>query len=112
MFTGGELPALVLIDAVARMREGVLGSARSALDESHAAGLLEYCQYTRPREWEGHAVPDVLLNGNHKAIAEYNRQDALRVTLRNRPEMLESAALTDKERATIEKVRLEPANGL
>lgn len=98
VLTGGELPALALIDAVARMVPGVLGSFASALDESHAGDLLEYDQYTRPREWEGHVVPEVLLNGNHRLIEEYQRRDALRVTKKNRPDLLDRAALSERDR--------------
>ena len=97
--TGGELPAMVLIDAVARMREGVLGSDQSAADESHGAGgLLEYPHYTRPQVFEGMKVPDVLINGDHARIAAWRREQSLRVTAERRPDLLKTADLTDKER--------------
>ncbi len=99
--TGGELPAMVLIDAVARLKDGVLGSGESALDESHGtSGLLEYPQYTRPRVFEGMEVPEVLINGDHARIAAWRREQSLRVTAERRPDLLNSADLTDKERET------------
>ena len=85
MLTGGELPALVLIDAVARHLPGVLGSDESARDESFSKGLLEYPQYTRPRAFRGLAVPEVLLNGNHADIEAWRRKQALQITLRTPP---------------------------
>lgn len=105
VLTGGELPAMVLVDAVSRMLEGVLGSEESAEDESFSAdGLLEYPQYTRPRCFHGREVPEVLLNGNHKEIGLWRRKEAIMTTLKRRPEMLETASLTDKERAFIEQM--------
>ena len=99
ILTGGELAALVLTDAVARLIPGVLGSSSSAVDESFSAsGLLEYPQYTRPRVFEGEEVPEVLLNGNHQAIAEWRREQALLETARKRPDLLTTAELTEKER--------------
>lgn len=98
VLTGGELPALVLIDCVSRMIPGVLSEEACFEDESHYHGLLEYPQYTRPAEWEGRAVPPVLLTGHHKNIAQWRREQSLLRTLQKRPDLLESAALTDKER--------------
>ena len=86
--TGGELPAMVLIDAVSRLREGVLGSADSALDESFGAGLLEYPQYTRPPIYEGLAVPEVLLSGHHAEIEKWRRAQAEARTRQRRPDLL------------------------
>ena len=104
ILTGGELAALVLTDAVARLIPGVLGSASSAVDESFsAAGLLEYPQYTRPRVFEGEQVPPVLLSGDHRAIAEWRRQQALLATARLRPDLLETADLTEKEKRYLEE---------
>ena len=104
ILTGGELAALVLTDAVARLIPGVLGSASSAVDESFsAAGLLEYPQYTRPRVFEGEEVPPVLLSGDHRAIAEWRRQQALLATARLRPDLLETADLTEKEKRYLEE---------
>ncbi|MDR0396100.1 MAG: tRNA (guanosine(37)-N1)-methyltransferase TrmD [Oscillospiraceae bacterium] len=106
ILTGGEPAAIVLIDAVARLIPGVLGSIESARDESFSSdGLLEYPQYTHPRVVGGVSAPDVLLSGNHAAIAAWKREQSLRVTLERRPELLERAALTDKERRLIESWR-------
>jgi tRNA (guanine37-N1)-methyltransferase len=87
VLTGGELPAMVVIDAVARMIPGVLGQKESFMDESFYAGLLEYPQYTRPSEFQGLSVPDVLLSGNHKKIDEWRKEQSLKITLRNRPDL-------------------------
>jgi len=89
VLTGGELPAMVLIDAVARHLPGVLGSAESARDESFSGGLLEYPQYTRPREYRGLMVPEVLLSGNHAEIEAWRREQARRITAERRPDLLD-----------------------
>lgn len=103
VLTGGETAAIVLIDCVSRLVPGVLGSAESAGDESFSsAGLLEYPQYTRPRVFENMEVPEVLLNGDHKKINQWRREQSLLVTARLRPDMLAAAPMTDKERAWIE----------
>ena len=92
VLTGGELPAMVLIDAVARLQTGVLGSDESAQDESHGlSGLLEYPQYTRPRVFEGMAVPEVLLSGDHAKIAAWRQDQSLQVTAQRRPDLLKKA---------------------
>ena len=88
VLTGGELPALTLIDAVARHLPGVLGSDESARDESFAGGLLEYPQYTRPREFRGLQVPGVLLNGNHAEIEAWRKEQAEKITAERRPDLL------------------------
>lgn len=88
VLTGGELPALVLVDTVARMCEGVLSSAECFEEESHFNGLLEYPQYTRPEVWEGEAVPPVLLTGHHKNIAAWRREQSLEITRERRPDLL------------------------
>lgn len=88
VLTGGELGALVVIDAVARLVPGVLGSEQSSVDESFSSGLLEYPQYTRPREYRGLTVPEVLLNGHHKQIEAWRRTEALKITRRQRPDLL------------------------
>ena len=99
VLTGGELGAMVLLDCVARLIPGVLGSEESPQDESFSGdGLLEYPQYTRPREFEGMAVPAVLLNGDHAKIAAWRREQAILETAKRRPELLRTAALTEKER--------------
>lgn len=95
--TGGELPALVVIDAVVRLLPGVIAEA-SHTGDSFASGLLEYPQYTRPEEFRGMRVPPVLLSGNHGEVARWRRREALRRTLARRPDLLESAPLTDDER--------------
>lgn len=88
VLTGGELPALAVMDAVARFLPGVLGKMASAEEDSFAGALLEYPQYTRPVEWKGAAVPPVLLSGDHGAIARWRRKESLRATLRHRPDLL------------------------
>ena len=88
VLTGGELPALCIIDAVSRKIEGTLGKIESANDDSFADGLLEYPQYTKPREYRGFKVPDVLLNGNHKEIAEYRQAERVKRTKKRRPDLI------------------------
>jgi tRNA (guanine37-N1)-methyltransferase len=88
VLTGGELAAMVIVDAVVRLLPGVLGSSESALDESHAGGLLEYPHYTRPADFRGWQVPDVLLSGNHAEIARWRRRQALERTRERRPDLL------------------------
>ena len=88
VLTGGELPAMVLIDCFSRFIPGVLGSSESAEEESFSAGLLEYPQYTRPAEYRGMIVPEVLLNGNHAHIARWRRQESFRLTWERRPELM------------------------
>ena len=87
VLTGGELPALCLIDAVSRKLEGTLGKIESANDDSFSNGLLEYPQYTKPREYRGYVVPDVLLNGNHKEIAQFRLQQQIERTKNRRPDL-------------------------
>jgi tRNA (guanine37-N1)-methyltransferase len=87
VLAGGELAAMVLIDAVVRLLPGVVGKAASLTDESFEAGLLEYPQYTRPRDWEGLAIPEVLLSGDHKRIARWRRAEAERLTRERRPDL-------------------------
>ena len=105
VLTGGELPAMIITDAVSRMLPGVLGSEESAPTDSFYNGLLEHPQYTRPREFEGMAVPDVLLSGDHAKIAKWRREKSLEITLRNRPDLLETAELTDDDRKYIEQLK-------
>ncbi|HPH94408.1 MAG TPA: tRNA (guanosine(37)-N1)-methyltransferase TrmD [Anaerolineaceae bacterium] len=94
VLTGGELPALVVMDALTRLVPGALGDPDGATDDSHASGLLEYPHYTRPVEYRGWRVPDVLLSGNHAEIARWRRQQALMRTLERRPDLLKTAELT------------------
>lgn len=100
VLTGGELPAAVLTDAVARMCDGVLSSPECFEDESHFGGLLEYPQYTRPEIWQGEAVPSVLLSGHHKNIADWRLQKSLEITKEKRPDMYEMY-IEDKEKGHI-----------
>ena len=90
VLTGGELPALVLIDAISRMVPGVLSNADSGEDESFSENLLEYPQYTRPEEWHGKKVPPVLLSGHHANVLKWRRQEAVKRTMQRRPELLEN----------------------
>jgi len=105
VLAGGEAAALVLIEAVARLVPGVIGNEASLGEESFEAGLLEYPQYTRPAVFRGHRVPEVLLSGNHRQIAEWRRQQSIRKTQRNRPKLLESADLSDSEREALTRGR-------
>lgn len=97
VLTGGELPALVLVDAVARLQPGVLGCSESATDESFSEGLLEYPQYTRPAVFDGMSVPDVLLSGDHARIAAWRRRESLRRTAQRRPDLLKHVELSTDE---------------
>lgn len=99
VLTGGELPALVLADAVSRLQPGVLSDESCYEDESHFESLLEYPQYTRPFTWQGRDVPEVLAGGNHAKINEWRRRQSLLRTLKRRPDMLEKADLSDTDRA-------------
>ncbi len=105
VLTGGELPAMVLIDAVVRLIPGALGNAASAPNDSFANGILDHPHYTRPEEFMGLRVPDILLSGNHAAIEQWRRRQALRRTLRRRPDLLEGAPLSDKDRQYLEQLR-------
>jgi tRNA (guanine37-N1)-methyltransferase len=104
VLTGGELPALILIDAVSRLLPGVLGDPTGAEDDSHASGLLEYPHYTRPPEFRGWGVPEVLLSGDHGKIERWRREQSLIRTLRRRPDMLAKLELTEKERKFLESL--------
>ena len=99
VLTGGEIPAMALIDCVSRMIPGVLADEVCFTEESHFSGLLEYPQYTRPAEWEGRSVPPILLSGHHANIARWRRQMSLMRTWQLRPDMLENAELTAEDRA-------------
>ena len=99
VLTGGELCALTVTDAVVRLLPGALGSDMGSVDESFQTGLLEYAQYTRPADFEGRRVPDVLLSGDHGAVARWRRESALERTARLRPDLLEVADITQEERA-------------
>jgi tRNA (guanine37-N1)-methyltransferase len=107
VLTGGELAAMTMIDAVARLIPGVLGAVGSAAADSYSDGLLEFPHYTRPPEFAGLRVPDVLLSGNHAEIVRWRRREQLRRTLQRRPELLERAPLSDSDRRLLEDVRHE-----
>lgn len=105
VLTGGELAAMVVVDAVVRLLPEVLGSPESLEEESHSRGLLEYPHYTRPEEFRGYRVPDVLLSGNHQEVARWRREQALRRTLLKRPDLLDKADLTQEERRLVATLR-------
>jgi len=107
VLTGGELAALVIIDAVSRMIPGVLGDPDGAEDDSHASGLLEYPHYTRPPEFRGYSVPEVLLSGNHALIARWRREQALLRTWQRRPDLLPTAPLSEKDRKYLARLEEE-----
>ncbi|MCI0519286.1 MAG: tRNA (guanosine(37)-N1)-methyltransferase TrmD [Chloroflexi bacterium] len=107
VLTGGELPALAVIDAIARLLPGVLGDPGGALDDSHASGLLEYPHYTRPPEFRGWRVPEALLSGDHARIARWRREQALLRTLLRRPDMLAKAELSAADKKFLERIRDE-----
>jgi len=102
---GGELAAMVVVDAVVRLLPGVIGSEASALDDSYTTGLLEYPQYSRPDVYQGWAVPEVLLSGNHSQIAKWRREQAILRTLKRRPELLDKADLSLEERQLVERLK-------
>ena len=107
VLTGGEIPAMAVIDAVCRMVPGVLAGEESYTGESHFNSLLEYPQYTRPYEFLGKTVPDVLLSGHHKNIEAWKREQSLRETYKKRPDMLEKAELSKKDLEILERIRKE-----
>jgi tRNA (guanine37-N1)-methyltransferase len=104
VMTGGELAAMAIVDAVSRLIPGVLGSAESATCDSFSDGLLEYPHYTRPAEFRGIRVPDVLLSGNHREIAEWRRRNSLQRTLAVRPDLLATARLSEKDRKYLQEL--------
>lgn len=106
VLSGGELAAMVLMDVVARLLEGVVGNEESVVRESFESGILDYPHYTRPQVFRGMEVPEVLLSGDHGAIARWRRREALRQTLKRRPELLESASLSQEDKALLESLRL------
>lgn len=104
VLTGGELPAMVMIDAISRLIPGVLHNDVSAEFESFQDNLLEYPQYTRPEEWHGKKVPEILLSGHHENIEKWRRQQSVIRTAQNRPDLLEKAELTEKEKELVKKI--------
>ncbi|MDA9472007.1 tRNA (guanosine(37)-N1)-methyltransferase TrmD [Enterococcus sp. 5H] len=107
VLTGGELGAMVMIDATVRLLPEVLGNKLSAQTDSHSTGLLEHPQYTRPAEFNGMSVPDVLTNGNHKLIDEWQQKESLRRTLERRPDMLEKIELTEQQEKWLQEIQNE-----
>jgi tRNA (guanine37-N1)-methyltransferase len=107
ILTGGEIPALTVVDAVTRLLPGVLGGEGAAAEDSFQTGLLEYPQYTRPRDFEGHQVPQVLLGGDHRRIREWRRQQSLRRTRETRPDLLARAELSPQDQKFIETLEAE-----
>jgi tRNA (guanine37-N1)-methyltransferase len=105
VLTGGELPALMIVDAVSRLIPGVLGDPTGAEDDSHSMGLLEHPHYTRPPEFRGWQVPEVLLSGDHARIEKWRREQALQRTLRHRPDILEKAELSEADKKMLEKLK-------
>jgi len=108
VLTGGELPALVIIDSLVRLLPGAMGHGEEAVaDDSHTSRLLQYPQYTRPAEYRGAAVPDILLSGDHAAVDKWRRKEALRRTLTRRPEMLSAAELSAADEKLLQELREE-----
>ncbi len=107
VLAGGEIPAMVVVEAVTRLIPGVLGDPGATFEDSHAEGLLEYPQYTRPAVFRGYAVPEVLLSGHHAQIVRWRRQQALRRTWEQRPDLLRTARLTDEDRAYLRQLQEE-----
>jgi tRNA (guanine37-N1)-methyltransferase len=105
--SGGELPAMVMIDCIVRRLPGSLNDAESASQDSFSAGLLDWPHYTRPEEWKGAKVPDVLLSGNHAAIARWRRKQALGRTWQRRPDLIDEKALSKEDRQLLEEFRRE-----
>ena len=107
VLSGGEFGALVIIEGVIRLLPGVLGNADSAVNESFVNGILDYPHYTRPREFMGLAVPEVLTSGNHKEIEKWRRKQALIKTFKNRPDLLENIKLTKEDKKNLEDLKDE-----
>lgn len=111
VLTGGELGAMVMIDATVRLLPEVLGNQTSAQTDSHSTGLLEYPQYTRPAEFKGMKVPEVLMNGNHKLIEQWQLKESLRRTFQRRPDMLENYPLTEEMQKLLKEIEEEAKAG-
>lgn len=109
VLTGGEVPALVIVEAVTRLVPGVLGDPGATFEDSHAEGLLEYPHYTRPPVFRGHKVPEVLLSGDHAAVIRWRRQQALRRTWERRPDLLSKARLSEVDEAFLRQLEEEKA---
>jgi tRNA (guanine37-N1)-methyltransferase len=111
VLSGGELPALVIVDAVSRLVPGVVGDEQSVEEDSFSRGLLDYPHYTRPAEFGGLKVPDVLLSGHHAEVGRWRRRAALARTLERRPDLLAAAALDDRDRALLDEIRTAGPDG-
>ena len=111
VLSGGELAALVVVDAVSRLVPGVVGDEQSVEEDSFSRGLLDYPHYTRPAEYAGRTVPDVLLSGHHAEVRRWRRKAALSRTLERRPDLLADAALDDEDRALLDEIRNEGPRG-
>jgi len=109
ILTGGEVAALAVVDAVTRLLPGVLGGEGATEEESFEAGLLEYPHYTRPRDFEGREVPQILLEGDHGRVARWRRQEALRRTLDHRPDLLAKVVLSQEDREFLRSLAETPA---
>lgn len=107
VLTGGELPAMVMIDAISRLLPGVLGNEESAPGDSFSTGLLEYPQYTRPADFRGMKVPDVLISGNHQKIDEWREIQSLKRTLLRRPDLLEKLDLTGDQKRKLRDIQID-----
>jgi tRNA (guanine37-N1)-methyltransferase len=107
VITGGELAAMTIIDAVTRLLPGVLGDFASAETDTFYNGLLEHANYTKPRDFRGHRVPEVLVGGNHEAIRQWQKRDSLRRTLLRRPDLLRSASMTDEDKRLLEEIKAD-----
>ena len=107
VLSGGELPALVIVDAISRLVPGVVGDTRSVEEDSFSRGLLDYPHYTRPSEFSGAKVPDVLMSGHHEQVRRWRKKTAIQRTLERRPELLDTAAMDDEERALLDEIRKE-----
>src|SRR5438045_3076289 len=105
--SGGELPSMLIADAVSRMVEGVVGNQGSVVEDSFFNGLLDYPHYTRPEELRGMRVPDILMSGHHEKIRKWRKEQALRATLAKRPDLIESAELDDEARSMLKRIREE-----
>ncbi len=107
VLTGGELPALVIIDAVARLMPGVLGDCRSSEDDSFSCGLLDFPHYTRPEDYRGRAVPKVLVSGDHEAIRRWRRKQSLRLTMEKRPGLLDKFEASEEDKTLLNEIKEE-----
>jgi tRNA (guanine37-N1)-methyltransferase len=106
VLSGGEIPAMVVVETVSRLIPGVLGDENSVVEESFSDPLLEYPQYTRPQDFNGHKVPEVLVSGHHKNIQDWQRKQALKKTARVRPDLLEKLTLSDQDKATLKELNI------